>query len=1322
MSISMTIKSGTARTFPQRGDSDLYGEVTSWANDVTTAINAAPTSNQTATYDAIVGTAANVTAGIATHSDIATAIAAVSANDRIYILENTYEPAAQIDITKALTIIGQGEGVDIQGDNLATGAVVKISASGVTLENVKITQGTGTPTYALEIAAAVERINLNIKADGTFSSGLFLNGSDVGAITGFIAYDTSSVFFGGESQMVEQVKIQDQTTAAYNLVIQSDSTTPLSADRILTIDCNNGARMLDLAENFTIGDGYNVTITAEDAASSIVLDEQSFEVEGEGTATRLFKLINSSDSARTLSFAADVTATGNGLTIAVEDAAGSITLDNCSIEVEDTIGSGNTIKFVVGTDDASRTVTLSENLTVGDGTDVTLVAEDAACTFTMDNANVEVENTDGTQRTWKFTSAKAGNTTVTLQEDFTIGDGSAVTITAEDAAGSITLDNCSIEVEDTVGSGNTIKFIIGTDDASRTVTLSENLVIGDGADITLTAEDAASSVTLDNCSFEVEDTIGSGNTIKFVIGTDDASRTVTLSENLTIGDGADVTIVAEDTAGTITLDEQNFEVEGEGTAAQLTKIVNANNAAATLTIEGTSARVNQDTTSDADVNFTTVTCVTDIDTPLVTNDSADLTLSTTTSGNININSVDETVIVSSGSATNATTQTVKFGDDTGGISGIRNLSGELQYNSGGGGWTAFNSEGGINYITNGGAEVDTTGWSAYADAAGSVPVDGSGGAPTVTWTRDTTTPLRGAGEFVLTKDAADRQGEGASYNFTIDPADIHSVLSISFDATTSANYADDDVIVYIYNTDSSTLIEPVPMELKAGEYGRYYAQFQTDDTDTNYRLIFHVSSTNAAAYTINIDNIKVGPSARNFGAPITDWTSYTPTGSWSSNSTYTGFWRRVGSNMEGQVQIALSGAPDSTDLSIDIPSGYTMDTAKLATAVGNKGSLGYGTINDATGFAYNIQANYADTNSIQIIHGDNVGGAINGLVDESSPITFANNDTLSIYFNVPILGWDSSVQMSDQDETRIVAARYETNNNDEMTNASTEVVCFEDLVYDTHNAVSFTNFAGQDWKFTAPIHGFYNINVGVLLSDNAAWDVDEIAYLMVCKNGAVDSYLDRFECDSSDQAALTVPLNGSADIELNKGDYIDIRCYQGSGANINLIATAEWNYISIHRISGPSAIAANELVAARYDTDAGQSIATGGYHIVDFDSTTWGYDTHGIVTTGASFKATANISGRFSVKAGVLLASSANWETGETAELVLYKNGSFAAELDYYRIPVNTTILVGLFGSTDIYLNKGDYVDIRVSQDSDAAISLVAGEEYNWMSIHRIGF
>ncbi len=88
-------------------------------------------------------------------------------------------------------------------------------------------------------------------------------------------------------------------------------------------------------------------------------------------------------------------------------------------------------------------------------------------------------------------------------------------------------------------------------------------------------------------------------------------RTLDLSENLTVGGGTDVTITATGAAGSVTLTKQTLEIEGEGTTTQLTKIANANNAAATLTIEGTSAVAGQDTTSDASPTFTALNLIGD---------------------------------------------------------------------------------------------------------------------------------------------------------------------------------------------------------------------------------------------------------------------------------------------------------------------------------------------------------------------------------------------------------------------------------------------------------------------------------------------------------------------------------------------------------------------------------------------------------------------------------------------------------------------------------------------------------------------------------------
>jgi len=111
---------------------------------------------------------------------------------------------------------------------------------------------------------------------------------------------------------------------------------------------------------------------------------------------------------------------------------------------------------------------------------VTIIAEDNSTTLTFDNVNVEFESTDGTQRTFKITSNKAGNTTVTLYENFTIGDGfdGTLTFTASGKTLSVGADST---IDQNISSGSTVQFAgISTDIATFTQ-VAFTTVIGDPA-------------------------------------------------------------------------------------------------------------------------------------------------------------------------------------------------------------------------------------------------------------------------------------------------------------------------------------------------------------------------------------------------------------------------------------------------------------------------------------------------------------------------------------------------------------------------------------------------------------------------------------------------------------------------------------------------------------------------------------------------------------------------------------------------------------------------------------------------------------------------
>ena len=136
-------------------------------------------------------------------------------------------------------------------------------------------------------------------------------------------------------------------------------------------------------------------------------------------------------------------------------------------------------------------MTFQEDFTVGDGYNVSITAEDATGAVVLDNANFEVENTDATQRAFKITSAKAGATTLTFEEDFTIGNGYNVSITAEDAASAVVLDNANFEVENTDATQRALKFTTAAT-AARTWTMPDadgTVTVERIADVTLSTAD-----------------------------------------------------------------------------------------------------------------------------------------------------------------------------------------------------------------------------------------------------------------------------------------------------------------------------------------------------------------------------------------------------------------------------------------------------------------------------------------------------------------------------------------------------------------------------------------------------------------------------------------------------------------------------------------------------------------------------------------------------------------------------------------------------------------------------------------------------------------
>lgn len=633
------------------------------------------------------------------------------------------------------------------------------------------------------------------------------------------------------------------------------------------------------------------------------------------------------------------------------------------------------------------------------------------------------------------------------------------------------------------------------------------------------------------------------------------------------------------------------------------------------------------------------------------------------------------------------------------------------------------SDSGVNYILNPDAETATTGWSAYADAAATSPVDGTGGSPTFAISRNTSSPLRGSGQFRLTKDAVNRQGEGVSYAFTIDSADKAKMLTIAFDYAVSSAFvsgSSSDVTVWIYDVTNSQLIQPAGYTIEGGTgvNHRQLCTFQSNSNSTSYRLILHVATTNASAWTMDIDRVSVGPQDKVYGTAVTDWKSFTPTGSWSTNTTYTGFWRRVGDQMEVKYLLSLAGAPTSANLTVNLPSGYVIDTTKVLETASNIVEFGDGVIFDSGTGQASLSAKYSSSTALAITYLDVTSvGASNTFsnVTQAAPMTFANGDYVFVHVRVPIAGWSSSVEVSSAAETRLVAARYSTNTANAIADSTDVIVDFEDLSKDTHAAVT----TGASWKFTAPVPGMYSVKAGIQLASATGWAEGEILTIFLYKNGSKVSRLGRTIVQATPAGSIPVSVVGADDIYLNAGDYIDVRARHNNGASINLNGTAEDNFVAISRHSGPSQIAASESVLARSTSSTGFSIPNNTETILGFDAVT--YDTHSAVTTGASWKFTAPMSGKYFFNISCKINGTADWEEGEEAFLSLYKNGSRYNYMANYTHAKTGVRNVQLDGHDVISLNAGDYIQVYIFQNADASQTLASDAKQNWINIIRIG-
>lgn len=599
-------------------------------------------------------------------------------------------------------------------------------------------------------------------------------------------------------------------------------------------------------------------------------------------------------------------------------------------------------------------------------------------------------------------------------------------------------------------------------------------------------------------------------------------------------------------------------------------------------------------------------------------------------------------------------------------------------------------------------------WTTYADAAAASPVDGTGGSPASTYAVSTDSSLRGTTNFLWTHSAANRQGEGFSYNFTIDPADKGKVIQCSFEyLIASGTYADDDLQFWIYDVTNAALIQPAPFKLKNSSIIEKFAfEFQTSSSSTSYRLIAHVATTTATAYTIRFDNWNLGPQAKLYGSPITDLISYTPVLTGATTSAISGYYRRSGDMLDVFFTCTLSSAVSGA-ISISIPSGMSINSTKLISA--NLQVLGTALLRDTGTGDFMGQILHLDSTRVYISPQDAATSSA------TVPFTWASGDIIYGKFSVPISGWQSSVVMSSDAATNVVATEAYRSTNQTGVNPNNSVVKIQlnAVTFDKQGAFDTTNY-----KYTAQTPGVYTVSSEVTI---VATNVLANYYgVRLYKNGAPYGIVGQAYATVSTETFMS----GSLDVELVAGDYLELYLF-GNGDNstnqlsIKANSTTNSTRLNIKRLSGPAQIAASESVNARYIANAGDSLSS---TLIILKCTTKSYDTHGTYnsSTGAI---TFPTSGKFEVRARVYVGVNATannqsmslqLRTGSTANA----GGLITAKTIYFASGITGASHEATF---TIQALAGEIYSVQVASDLGASRALDTQTWNSEVSINRIG-
>lgn len=627
-----------------------------------------------------------------------------------------------------------------------------------------------------------------------------------------------------------------------------------------------------------------------------------------------------------------------------------------------------------------------------------------------------------------------------------------------------------------------------------------------------------------------------------------------------------------------------------------------------------------------------------------------------------------------------------------------------------------------NYIENSTARLNATGWSTYATSSASATPSNFGGTPNgaFTFARNTSSPIGANSDFLLTKDANNRQGHGVYYEFTPVAGDLTSVQTVSFRFKNSSAYLDGDLRVYLVTTATNfagtlTVVEATVRDL-VGFTGTgantYIGTVQVPVDAVAARLCIHVAGTNASAWTTNLTDISVGKNA------------YTQSG----YSIEARFSTNVAQSVANSGDILIDFEDKEYDNSgavttgaswkftapvsgyYDVEALITFDTG-FTYAAGNRillklykngsaySNLGREAIETAVSNLI-IAAGGADT--IYLNKGDYIDIRVaNNRTAGATTLLAANSDN---HISVSLASEEKSSIIS----SGLTAARFTTNTALSVANTGDTLVDFEDKDFDTTGSVT----VGGSWKFTSPKSAYYSIDAQVSFTGAVYTDTNR-GILKLYKNGSVYCNLGREVVETTN--SISIAVRGTTSIYLAKGDYVDVRVENNrAGGATSLVADAAYNYVNILEIAGSTqTIGSNSIVHMEYTSNTTTTVNT-SVTVKPFEDKV--SDTHNAYNTSTGLF-TVPISGYYQISATVRTAN-VNLSTSETFISALIVN-SVNVNQGQQASGTGASKGHGSVLSVCKYLTKGQTVGIAASASQSTTLSGLSNG--NFLTIVKVG-